>query len=682
MEPVKDVYFGDTVTDPYRWMENPKDPDWLPFLQGQNAHTRAILDALPRRRDLLARIRELSGDAASTRDLQQAGGRLFFEQRPAGADNYMLFVREAGNTRVLVDPTVLNTGAGHVSLDWWRASPNGDHVAYGLSRNGGENSILHILSVADGRDLPERIADTQGCTPQWVDDGSGFFYSPLTGAIGTPQRYQDEQSRFHRLGADPAADPVLVRRGLAPRIPFAPSQNPTIFTHFGSDHVVLRLKDIRDEAMVFVAPVSSASAGPTNWRPVAALVDQVTTVEIVGGDLYLLSYRDAPRGHILKTPLAAPDIASATEVLPQGERVIEDFARARDGFYVKFLDGGVSRLARLTLDGALMQIALPFDGAIRSLVTDPADDGALLILTGWLSPEGVWSVGADGRVVDTGLTPRPAIDVSPYTTTRAFATARDGAKIPYTLIHRKSLVRDGGAPAFISVYGALGVSISPTFAGRMLALIDAGFIVGFASVRGGGELGRQWHDAGKLANKPNSWRDLIAVCETLCAERYASRDRLAIGGSSAGGVTVGRAMTERPDLFAAVIDRVGWSNPLRYVVEQNGFGEESEWGDINDATGYRDLKAIDSYQSVRDGTPYPAVLLTTGANDPRSAPFHAAKMTARLQAATGSTRPILLRVDFDAGHGVGSTRAQQDRESADTYAFLVWQTDSTRDTRD
>jgi prolyl oligopeptidase len=197
--------------------------------------------------------------------------------------------------------------------------------------------------------------------------------------------------------------------------------------------------------------------------------------------------------------------------------------------------------------------------------------------------------------------------------------------------------------------------------------------VGYANVRGGGEYGREWHKAGQLTNKPNTWRDLIAVCEELIDKKYTSSKHLAIGGRSAGGITVGRAMTERPELFAAVIDGVGWSNPLRYVVEQDGYGEEPEWGAISDPAGYKALKSIDSYQSVKDGTPYPAVLLTTGVTDPRVAPFHLGKMTARLQVATTSGKPILLRVDYDAGHGVGSTRAQQDREAADTYAFLLWQ---------
>jgi prolyl oligopeptidase len=338
------------------------------------------------------------------------------------------------------------------------------------------------------------------------------------------------------------------------------------------------------------------------------------------------------------------------------------------------MDGGISRLSRLRKDGKVSDLALPFDGTIGSMFAVPGEDGMLMSLQGWLNPAGIWSVDSAGRVADTGITPKPDIDVSPYEAKRAFATAKDGVKIPYTLIYRKGLQLNGNNPTWISAYGSYGLAAyTPTFAGRSLALVDAGAIVGYANVRGGGEYGREWHKAGQLANKPNTWRDLIAVCEELIAKKYTSSKHLAIGGRSAGGITVGRSMTERPELFAAVVDGVGWSNPLRYVVEQDGYGEEPEWGAISDPAGYKALKSIDSYQAVKDGTPYPAVLLTTGVTDPRVAPFHLGKMTARLQAASTSGKPILLRVDFDAGHGVGSTRAQQDREAADTYAFLLWQ---------
>ena len=224
VQPVLDVYFGETVVDPYRWMENPQDPDWLPYLKAQNAHARAELDAIPGRAALQRRVAQLSGDTALTSKVQRAGGRLFYQQRPVGADNFKLFVRDADGIRVLVDPPALGGATGHVSLDWWEASPDGAHLAYGLSLNGSEDSTLHVLAVADARDLPERIADTQGARPQWLNDGSGFFYTQLTGKVATPERFLDARVRFHRLGTDPTADPVLMRRGLYPEVAYDPSR--------------------------------------------------------------------------------------------------------------------------------------------------------------------------------------------------------------------------------------------------------------------------------------------------------------------------------------------------------------------------------------------------------------------------------------------------------------------------
>ena len=672
---VQDTYFGETLSDPYRWMENDKDPAWLPFLKAENDHTRAVLDRIPGRDGLMRRIQQLSGDAALTSRVQRAGGKTFYQQRPSGADNYKLFVREGGQDRVLVDPTTLSGKTGHISLDWWRASPGGEYVVYGLSKDGSEDSLLHVMDITTGRDLPDQIPNTQDANPQWLDDASGFFYNQLTGAVDTPERFLDSQARFHRLGSDPATDPILMKRGLIAGVDYEKIQAPYIATFVGSAYAVLFLADVRPETRVLVAPVAEAAAGKAQWRIVASFDDEITDVEIYGDKLYLLANKGTPRGRIIVTSVREPSLATAAEIVPQGGMVIEDFSRARDGLYLRIMDGGVSRLRKLGFDGRVAEISLPFDGTIGSIFATPHEDGALMSLTGWLTPSAIWSISPNGTLADTGINPRPSIDVSAYETVRGFATAKDGVKIPYSLIYKKGLNRDGRTPAWISAYGSYGsAAYTPSFAGRTLALIDAGFIVGYANVRGGGEYGREWHKAGQLANKPNTWRDLIAVCEHICAKGYTSPSRLAIGGRSAGGITVGRALTERPDLFAAVIDGVGWSNPLRYVVEQNGYGEEPEWGAISNPAGYRALKSIDSYQAVKEGTPYPAVLLTTGVTDPRVAPFHVAKMTARLQAATSSGRPILLRVDYDAGHGIGSTRAQQDREAVDTYAFLLWRT--------
>ncbi|MEA3176280.1 MAG: prolyl oligopeptidase [Gammaproteobacteria bacterium] len=672
---VRDTYFGETISDPYRWMENAKDPDWLPFLKGQNQHTRSVIDALSTRPALLKRIEQLSGDTVSTGRIQRAGGLTFYQQRPLGADNSKLFVRhsQSGEARVLVDPTLISTKTSHMSLDWWRASPDGKYVVYGLSRDGSEDSLLHVLNVADGKDLPDRIPNTEGANPQWLDDASGFFYNQLTGKVATPERYLDSQARFHRLGTDPNSDPILMKRGLVAGIDYDKIQGPTIATFPGSKFAMLILSDVRPESRSYIAPLQDVLTGKAHWTQVTTFEDEVTDYDLHGDDLILLHNHGFSRGRLVKTSATAPNLATATEIVPQGDMVIEGTTRAKDGLYITLMDGGIGRLRRFSDKGQLSDIALPFDGTLGGVFTAHNEEGALLSFQGWLNPAAIYSLDTSGKLTDTGLNPKPNIDVSAYESKRFFAIAKDGAKIPYDLIYRKGIKLDGSNPTWISAYGSYGIpGYTPTFAGRTLALADAGAIVGYATVRGGGEYGRDWHKAGQLANKPNTWRDLIAVCEELISKKYTSKPHLAIGGRSAGGITVGRALTERPDLFAAVIDGVGWSNPLRYVVEQDGYGEEPEWGAISDPAGYKALKSIDSYQSVKDGTPYPAVLLTTGVTDPRVAPFHVAKMTARLQAASSSGKPILLRVDYDAGHGVGSTRAQQDREAADTYAFLWW----------
>ncbi|MGH7022855.1 MAG: prolyl oligopeptidase family serine peptidase [Caulobacteraceae bacterium] len=584
--PTMDIYFGERVEDPYRWMENPKDPDWLPFLKGQNDHARAVLDAIPGRAGLGRRVRQLSGDTALTSKVQRAGGKLFYQQRPVGADNYKLFVREGGHDRTLIDPTLLGAAGGHVSLDWWTASPDGAHLVYGLSPNGSEDSVLHVMTVADGRDLPERIGETQYTRPQWLDDGSGFFYTQLTHPVGAPERFLDAQARFHRLGTDPAADPVLMKRGLDPNVVFDRIQTPTVITFRGADHAALVLSDVRPEFRLLTAPLADVLAGRARWTPVATFEDEVTDVDVHDGQLYLVVEKETPLGRVVRTPLAAPALAGAQVVVPAGPVVIEEIARAEDGLYLRLMDGGIGRLRRLAPDGRVSEIALPFEGTIGGLAATPGDSGVLMGYTGWLTPADIWSVSAAGKAGPTGLTPKPAIDVGPYETFRGFAAARDGTQIPFTLIHRKGLKRDGLTPAWISAYGSYGAAAyTPNFAGRTLALVDAGFIVGYANVRGGGEYGRPWHKAGQLENKPNTWRDLIAVCEHLCADGWTARERLTIGGRSAGGITVGRAMTERPDLFAAVIDGVGSSNPHPYVVDHESYTEEPEWGANSDPAG-------------------------------------------------------------------------------------------------
>lgn len=271
ISPVTDTYFGEQVKDRYRWMENAHDPDWLPFMQGQHAHARATLSSLPQRAQLLARIRQLSGDAATPASIARAGGRTFFELRPAGGDHYQLFVQDGGQRRLLVDPGRPAGAEGRFSLDWWSASPDGARVAYGLSRDGSEDSVLHIVDVATGEVLPDRIADTQIAYPSWLPDGSGFFYNQLSGKAGTPERYLDARARLHLLGADPATDPIVAAASLRQGgVAFASSQLPFVFASPGSRHALLVLSDERREKRILVAPLQDVvAARPAGRRSTA-----------------------------------------------------------------------------------------------------------------------------------------------------------------------------------------------------------------------------------------------------------------------------------------------------------------------------------------------------------------------------------------------------------------------------
>jgi len=477
--------------------------------------------------------------------------------------------------------------------------------------------------------------------------------------------------KLHRLREAPELDKVVMRRGLDPAVGMEPLEVPRIVVVAEAGLVLGVVSDIRREFALHVAPLAAAIAGQPRWRRVFGFDDLVSDLAVVGDMLYLLVNQGTPRGRVVRTSVTAPSLSSAALVMPQGPAVIEQLAAARDGVYVQLMDGGIHRLARIARDGMVAAIDLPFEGAVNGLFTSRTHDGAHLALVGWLQPSGIWRLDAEGSVRDTGLTPKPPLDLSPYEMRRAFALARDGVRVPYTVLSRKGLRADGRNPTLVTAYGAYQMSATPRFTAPLLAFLDAGGVHVSAGVRGGGEYGRVWHEGGKKATKPNTWRDLIDVCEALVRERVTDREHLAIMGTSAGGIAVGRAMTERPDLFAAVISNVGWSNPIRYLAEQN-IADIGEWGPAIDAASFRIMYEMDSYHAVRDGVRYPSVLCLTGATDPRVAPWHVAKLAARLQAATASDNPVLLRVDFGAGHGVGSTRAQMDELLGDIYAFVLW----------
>ena len=682
IEPVSETFHGQSITDPYRWMENPKDAEWEPFMRGQDAYARGVLGAIPGRAELKARISALSGGTAIAYGAQKAGARLFYQVRPAGADNFMLAVRETGAAglgpeRILLDPTTMKGDGGvHVSLDWWLASPDGRHVVYGLSPAGSENSVLHVMEVSSQRVLPERIAGTQYANPSWLPDGSGFFYGRVADISknGTVDYYKKAPVLLHKLGADPKDDLLLAAHGRDAALPLSDTEFPSISCSIGSEWAVLLLAGgVRRQNPLFVAPLADVTAGRAAWRPVCTIDDEVTAFAFDAKDLYLLTTRGAENGKVLRTPLAGGSYSSAATVVPAAPLVLEGVAMARDGLYLLDLDGGYHSLRKLARDGRVGAVPLPFEGSVSGLSTSAADDGCFVDGTAWLLPLTTFRHDpASGRTEAAGIAPKSGLDLSGFEAIRTFATARDGTRVPLSIVARKGLKRDGRNPTLVSAYGAYQITSGPYFSPRTLALLERGGVFATAHVRGGGEYGKRWWQAGQKLTKPNTWRDLIDCCEHLVKQRWASKATLTIQGGSAGGITVGRALTERPDLFAGVISNVGVSNALRAEFSQNGPPNIDEFGTVKERDGFIGLEAMDALQHVKDGTRYPAVLLTVGMTDPRVDAWNGGKMAARLQKANRSAKPILLRVGFDAGHGLGSTRSQIDDERADEFAFVLW----------
>lgn len=673
IEPVVDALWGERIVDPYRWMETPSDPDWLPFVRGQDAYARATINALPERARLLARIRSLSGDITQVVYPRPAGGIRFVQQREAGAATYRIVAHHGdGRQQVLADPALLDPAAQAPSITWWLPSPDGRYLALGLAAGGSEAATGYVIETASGRVLPDRLADVQYAAPAWLPDASGFFYNRLAGRpAGNPAFYNYRSLWLHRIGSGQGDDRRIVGGGDAADVTMQAISSPELQVGIGGRHAALLIRDgyVRSFAL-YLAPLDALLAGRADWRRICGPEDGIADLALTGDTLYLVSTAAAANGALLTLDAATGTLATATVAAPAGDLVLDKLNAAPGGVYVTVNDGGEQRLRFQPIAGPGRDVALPYAGWVQNVGVDPRDGTALIRITSWLQPGRVFAV--DSRTGDarpTSLQAPPRIDLAPYEYRRIMVTARDGVRVPLSLLRRRGPIR--AAPCLVHAYGAYQWPSQPVFDARAIAFLESGGVIATAHVRGGGEYGRAWHRAGMQATKPNSWRDLIDCCGHLVATGQTRPTQLAVIGGSAGGITVGRAMTERPDLFGAVISKVGMSNPLRAEFEPNGQPNIPEFGSVKTEAGFRTLTAMDSYHAVQDGTRYPAMLLETAANDVRVAPHNAAKMAARLQAADpGGT--TLLRVDFDGGHNSNDlSKEKADAEYADEFAFVL-----------
>jgi prolyl oligopeptidase len=680
---VVDTYFGTAIADPYRWMEKPiaQNPEFLRWLEAQNAYTREVLDRLPQRAALKARLTELADIVTTVNNLSLAGSRWFYLKLKPGEQTAKLNVREqSGRERMLLDPDTLpGAGDSHWAIDYVRPSPDGRLVGYGSSLGGSEKTTLHLMDASTGRLLPDSISRVQfGGAVTWAPDGRSFHYIRLSAAGDTnpAERYRNSAAWRHIIGRPAEQDKLMLGPGSSSTVALEPDDFPLVIPVEGSPYIYASVvHGVRNEITLYVARSSDFRGAATAWRKLVDTGDAVVATEFHGPDIYLLSHKDAPRFKLLRVRGDAPDLRHAEVVVAEGKSVLTQMALAKDALYLQEREGSLGRLRRVPLGGGRSaRIALPADGAIVTLATDRHRPGVVFPLESWTRSR-LWYRydPAGARLRDTGILSRAPVDVSLYQSAEVEVPSHDGTMVPLSIVRRKDLALDGSHPTVLEGYGAYGFSIDPFFDPRLLAWLERGGVYAVAHVRGGGEYGEEWHLAGKEATKPNTWKDFIACAEYLIKQRYTSAQHLAGTGTSAGGILIGRAMTERPDLFRAAVPRVGVMNALRTEHEPGGPANIPEFGSTTTEAGFRTLREMDAVEHVRPGVRYPAVLLTAGVHDSRVEAWQPAKMAAVLQERSASGYPVLLRVGFDAGHGMGLTKSQRVDEMADIYAFLLWQ---------
>jgi len=693
---VSDTYFGTTVPDPYRQFEDPKNPALLNYFKAQNAYTRSILDALPGRTALGARIAQLDGGSESLSDVTVTPGLRFYLKRPVGANTTSLYVRPAagGAERLVLNPDRFTTGKNqHETIDFYSVSPDNRYVAAGVSEGGSEVEVTRVIEVASGRVLPDTIDRTPFIPPAWRSDSRSFFYfrTPKL-PPNAPQSARDTNgvSRLHVLGRNPDRDPAVFGYQFDKHIPFAPEDAAQIVLTPGSRWAVCVIQHgVQNEFAAYAAPLSALTGTQhVAWRKIVSYGDDVTGLAVDGDFAYALTHRGASRYRIDVFSLQSSTAAHASVAVPQSANVIEAISLSRDALYTRELDRGVSRVRRFARStaisdrlpsthsgyGAGTMIALPYDGSVGELDTDPRVAGALLVEQGWTHSPLWYAADACGVLRDTGLRRASTVDYSDIMSTEVSAPSTDGTLVPLSIVTRKGTKHDGKHPTLLDGYGAYGYVISPSFLPTRLAWLERGGVFAECHPRGGGELGEAWHLGAHIATKQRTVDDFIGCAKYLILHGYTSPSHLAGMGTSAGGVTIGNAIIQQPGLFGAAIDNVGDTNGVRDEFAEGGPANIPEFGTNTDRVGFKALYETDAYVQMKPGVAYPAVLAITGANDPRVAPWIVAKFAAKLQASTISGKPVLVRVDFDAGHGLlGSSRAQAEAFTTDEYSFLFWQ---------
>jgi len=673
-KPVSTKYQDVTVEDPYQWLEQDNDPQVKAWSGAQNQRTRQYLDRLPDRAAIEKQLTEWYAKTSPSYSSLVSRPGILFAMKFQPPKQQQLLVRltsadDLKSEKVVLDPNVLDA-KGTTAIDWFVPSLDGKHVAVSLSKGGSEDGTLHFYETATGKALPDRIAHVQyptaGGSAAWNADGTGVYYTrfPRKGERPDADLNFYQQVYFHKIGTPDSEDTYSIGKDF-PRI------------------AEIALEAARDGKYV-LATVANGDGGDFahyllapdgTWKQITQFSDEIKIAHL-GRDnaLYLVSRAGAPRGKILRLPLDVPELKNAAEIVAAGDAVIERIVPTSDALFVGDLLGGPSQIRRFDLNGKSETIIpLPQISAVQEMLA--LEDGSLLFRDISYTEPAAWFNCPNQKTepVKTALRSTSPVSFADIEVRREFATSKDGTKIPLNILFRKDTKRNGQNPTLLYGYGGYGISMSPNFDFTRRLWFDRGGIYVVANIRGGGEFGEGWHKAGNLTKKQNVFDDFAAAAEYLIKENYTRPEKLAIMGASNGGLLMGAMITQHPDLFRTAVSSVGIYDMLRVELAPNGAFNVTEFGTVKDPEQFKALYGYSPYHHVVDGTKYPSVLMMTGANDGRVAPYHSRKMTARLLAANKSENRILLRTSTSAGHGIGTALSERIKQLADTYAFLFAQ---------
>jgi prolyl oligopeptidase len=712
-ENVTDDYHGHQITDPYRWLEGSAAAETQQFVVEENAYTRFVLEKIPGRGELRRRIERLLtiGRVGAPRI---GGDRYFYERRDGQQNQAVVYVRDGQNAggrartgvsgnapgksspekdRALIDVNAL-AADGTVALDWWYASDDGKHVAFGTSANGSELSTLQVIDVASGALLPEKIERTRAASLAWLPDSSGFYYTryPRAGEVPVGEEMYNRRIFFHQVSLHPV--------------------NSGANASDASKEVPDGVTDGTNDPLVF--PADNENMDPQHWPNVSLshdgrwlLIDvskgwtrtdlylkdlsapagklQCITMgenflyhaDILDGQLYITTNEGAPRFRVFKASCAAPERANWKEIIAESDAVIEGQAAIiGKKLFVHAIRNASSQLSIFDLEGKpVASVAMPALGSIFDLGGNWNSESAYFGFISYAIPPTIYEVSLNGQTKKWARV-EASIDPEKYQTEQLWFNSKDGTRVPMFVVSKKGLARNGRNPTLLSGYGGFNVGRTPFFNRNvMLLLLEQGGVYVDVQLRGGNEFGEDWHRHGMLEQKQNVFDDFAAAAEHLIAQKYTDAAHLAIQGGSNGGLLMGAALTQRPELFRAVVCQVPLLDMLRYQLFQIAKLWIPEYGSSDDPEQFKYLYAYSPYHHVKAGTRYPAVLFMTAESDTRVDPLHAVKMTALLQvqAANEPDQPILLRVDSKAGHGIGKPIMKLVDDAVDVWSFLFWQ---------